>query len=426
MPQKKIHWTYYTFGFVAALIIGIDCAINAAFYMALMGGFYAVPIVIVFAAIAGLILNAILYANDLPEALSTLEDNIKDGTNSILKNEKISIKKTMFFGAKELIAIASGIVMGLFTYDAYLSMALPLMNPAIIVVFCLAYVIGTYALVRTSLNPEYADNTTIYDKAKNLSTSNMILTFLITVIMILATYWTLMTCIGGAISAAMSISPVLAATMPALFIMLLAGESIFVLKTAIWLGEKFQNRNKNTNGKSNMLRDMLYYIFITLNALANGAIAAASSTKIAAFFGSILSFGVMFKSVHEIDSDNPDIDDSEKEQMNKAMYYSIAITLAATGLWASINFLAPALALAGVSMPLITTIAIFSTVVTAVILFINIFQLQQPMPKIQEGLEDMKNNTAELGQQTTTKVTEQTGCSNTQTNDTDKTTTNIV
>jgi hypothetical protein len=235
-----------------------------------------------------------------------------------------------------------------------------------------------------------------------------------------------MTCIGGAISAAMSISPVLAATMPALFIMLLAGESIFVLKTAIWLGEKFQNRNKNTNGKSNMLRDILYYIFITLNALANGAIAAASSTKIAAFFGSILSFGVMFKSVHEIDSDNPDIDDSEKEQMNKAMYYSIAITLAATGLWASINFLAPALALAGVSMPLITTIAIFSTVVTAVILFINIFQLQQPMPKIQEGLEDMKNNTAELGQQTTTKVTEQTGCSNTQTNDTDKTTTNIV
>ena len=77
MANNNIHWSYYTAGFITAFIIGIDCAINAAFYMALMGGFYAIPIVLVFCALAGLVLNTILYANDFPEAISDFVDNIK-------------------------------------------------------------------------------------------------------------------------------------------------------------------------------------------------------------------------------------------------------------------------------------------------------------------------------------------------------------
>ena len=75
---STIHWSYYTTGLIAAIIIGIDSAVNSVFYMSIMGGFYAIPIVIISCAIAGAILNTILYANDFPEAISELQHNTKE------------------------------------------------------------------------------------------------------------------------------------------------------------------------------------------------------------------------------------------------------------------------------------------------------------------------------------------------------------
>lgn len=377
MASKNIHWTYYTFGFVASLIIGIDCAINAAYYMMLMGGIYAMPIAIIFCGIAGLVLNTILYANDLPEAAQQLEENINYSLQKIFdfKNNTFNdyLNFIQYF-IQETIALSSGIVMGLFTYDAYLSMALPLMNPALIIIFCLAYVIGTYALVRTSLNPEYSDDTNIFDKINNLNIYGKLITLVTIGVMILATYWTLITCLAGAIAAATIISPALAYCVPLLFALLLVGEFVFVTKTSIWLGEKIQNFfNETNNNDSNILYNMFVYALVTLNALANGAIAAASSTKIAAVFGSILSFGVMFKSVKEIDGESSS-NEAEKEKIYQSLFYASLMIFTGTVIWATWNFLVPFLVASEVANPIFVAFTICAATVCVVLLSFNLIE----------------------------------------------------
>ena len=62
-------WWIYSLSVVAAIIIGIDCAIDSAYFMHLMGGFYAAPLTLTACCTAALIINSILYFNDLPTAL---------------------------------------------------------------------------------------------------------------------------------------------------------------------------------------------------------------------------------------------------------------------------------------------------------------------------------------------------------------------
>ncbi|MEE3002809.1 MAG: hypothetical protein VX335_00485 [Pseudomonadota bacterium] len=388
MAKTNIHWSYYTFGFVSAIIIGIDCAINAAFYMSMMGGLYAIPVLIVFAALAGLILNAILYANDLPESLAKLDENLNEfaknefsfnallealKTNTPLENTKL-ITKNLFLLSKEVIALASGIVIGLFTYDAYLGMALTFMNGPLIVIFCLAYVVGTYALVRTSLNPEYADGETTYSKLLELRISGVIITFILTAVMITATYWTMLTFFGGAVSAATTISPILGPVIPILFALLLIGETVFSTKTAIWLGHKIQNfcDGVKINKEKYSFRNLFLHLMTILNAIGNAAITAAGSTKVAGTFGFVLSFGVMYKSCHEIDIDDEELEKSEKEKIKKSMKIATFICFSITAIWLSYNFLTPLLVTIGVLNPALTSILIAITIICTVALVTNI------------------------------------------------------
>ena len=374
MANNNIHWSYYTAGFIAAFIIGIDCAINAAFYMSLMGGFYAIPIVIVFCALASLILNAILYANDFPEAISEFVNNIKDFFVSIYNyNETIATvinnsaadnyalaAKGLIFMSKEVIALASGIVMGLFTYSAYLGMALPFANPILIAVFCGAYVFGIYALIRASLNTEYTDKTNIIDKIRGLSLTGKLVTSIITLIFIAATYWTMLTFQAGAISAAAGFAPILAPIIPALFVLLLIGEIIFAVKAAVWIGAKISSPTQETNSHP---ENFIMTVMALLNAFANAAITAANSTKLVAVFGFVFSFGVMYKSYNE---QNLESTDQQKVKINKAFKTSVNCILAAALIWANFNFLTPALVVAGAVNPVLTGIMIIALIMLVV------------------------------------------------------------
>jgi len=374
MANNNIHWSYYTAGFITAFIIGIDCAINAAFYMALMGGFYAIPIVLVFCALAGLVLNTILYANDFPEAISDFVDNIKAFfagiynynetiatviNNSAAENYELA-KNGFIFMSKEVIALASGIVMGLFTYSAYLGMALPFTSPILIAVFCGAYVFGIYALIRTSLNTKYTDDTTITDKINDLSLTGKLVTSIITAIFIAATYWTMLTFLAGAISAAAAFAPILVPVIPALFVLLLIGESIFAVKAAVWLGAKISSPTPETNSHP---KKFIMIVMALLNAFANAAITAAGSTKIAAVYGFIFSFGVMYKSSNEQDIESSE---QQKATINKAFKVAVNCILAAALIWANFNFLTPALVVAGAANPVLSGIMIIVLIMLVV------------------------------------------------------------
>ena len=59
--RGNIHVMYYIAAFVVAILIGIDCAITSAFYMQLMGGIFALPILIIFCALAFNIYNLIKF-----------------------------------------------------------------------------------------------------------------------------------------------------------------------------------------------------------------------------------------------------------------------------------------------------------------------------------------------------------------------------
>lgn len=327
--------TYHTSGNITGLIIGIDCAVNAIYYMTLMGGIYANPMFFIPCAIASALMNAMLYAIDFPEAVEEFVHNIQKccihlynwravmqdfSEKSIDEKKKIVYRHTVSF-MKETIALASGIMLGLFTYSAYAEMHLLWISTPLIIICCFAYFLATYTLIRISLNATYIDKDTVKNKLEKFSNLQLVAVTLLTGIFLLATLWTIFTFYVGALSAIHAISSQLIPLTPILFGLLLIGEVIFSIKTAIWLCSEVPKPHKNT------IFYWLMYPLILLNGLANAAITSYGSNKISGYTGFLLSVGVMYKSTHEINTETESSTDALHQNDTSTKKIALEITV---------------------------------------------------------------------------------------------------
>jgi len=295
--------------------------------------------VIISCAIAGAILNTILYANDFPDAISELKHNIQEflsiiyNWRAVIDNfnakstdeKKAAMYQTSLHLGKEMVAIASGIMLGLFTYSAYMEMHIAWMSAPLIILFCGAYVFGTYALIRISLNAEYADGETVKQKWASFSRLQLIAAVITITVFMMASLWTIFTFYAGAVTAIHAIYPALAPVTPLFFMLLLIGESIFSAKTAVWLCSKL-NQNKNT-ARKHPLRNLFMNAMTLLNGLANAAITAYGSNKISGYTGFLLSVGVMYKSTHEIDIEKQALSNKAAQAKNHTIKKAQVITV---------------------------------------------------------------------------------------------------
>ena len=288
----------YTIAFITSILIGIDCAIAAAFSMSLMGGFFALPIVIGACATAGFILNTIIYSNDLPSVLDDLFNNNEKTTSPLAQRVLTNTA-----------ALISSAVLALFTFYAYTTMAIVWINPVMIGIFCTAYFIGNFALLRCAFNSTYQDTETINDKITDIIPNKavLLLTIVFTGIMLTAAVFLSLSLVAGASSGLATLGfiapPILIYAVASI---LIATEAVFATKAAIWLGHKIhtlaQGSESQTEQANNTWKKILMGFGIGLvafNGLGNGAIAAAGGSTIKAFFGGTMSLGVMLKSINE-------------------------------------------------------------------------------------------------------------------------------
>lgn len=352
--DNRPHWSVYTFGFICALIIGIDCAVAAAYYMTLMGGFFAIPIVVAACALSGFILNTILYANDFPSVISELFK--ESDPNKI--TQPITLLGTCWTIFQELSALASGVIMGLFTYNAFSAMALAWASPPIVIVFCAAYLIGTYVLMRSAIDLKYNDdeNSSIQSKFDALeSVSWKVATCLLSTVMIAAAIFTSLSLTAGAATTmAALLIPGVQIAIPVMMTLLMVTEVFLALKTSVWIGHKLHELSQQ-NVTQLSLRDGIAYSFAILNALGNAAITASGGQKLIALMGFSFSFSVMTRATQELKSQ-----DSPPRTAILASAYIVATLTAA----AMISILGAA----GISNPLmwagITALTLFSLIWT--------------------------------------------------------------
>ena len=337
--KSKPHWSFKIIGNIAAIIIGIDCAINAWYYMALMGGFFAVPAVIAICALAGFILNTILYSADFPEAFDGLYKSIttiftlKTETDASKTAEDKDTKHPVETFLSEIIAISSGVVMGLFTYSSYLGLAIPHISLPLILLLSIANTIGTYGLLRTSLEIGQLKDDIWEIKEKHIKS---ILVATLFIIYVLGTVWTLNTWVISAITVIPQINYFVAYTP------LLLGELAFVLGTAIKTINYIipgSNSEALATHNTNTVYFFILVAFSVLNAVGNGAITAAGGPMYKAVIGALLSLGVMIKaSMDQVKAnDSADAADSSTKLTCYAMISMLAI-------WSFLEFVQPAVA----------------------------------------------------------------------------------
>jgi len=362
--KSKPHWSFKIIGNIAAIIIGIDCAINAWYYMALMGGFFAVPAVIAICALAGFILNTILYSADFPEAFDGLYKSIttiftlKTETDASKTAEDKDTKHPVETFLSEIIAISSGVIMGLFTYSSYLGLAIPHISLPLILLLSIANTIGTYGLLRTSLDID--ELTAEIRKVKD--THARTLGAALFIIYVLGTIWTLNTWVISAITVIPQINYFVAYTP------LLIGELAFVLETVIkTINFMIPGSDSETPAthNTNTIYFFILIAFSVLNAVGNGAITAAGGPMYKAVIGALLSLGVMIKaSIGQVKAnDSADAADSSTKFTCYAMISMLAI-------WSFLEFVQPAVAASIGGHAMAALIGGHATITIAALLFL--------------------------------------------------------
>ncbi|MEE3002808.1 MAG: hypothetical protein VX335_00480 [Pseudomonadota bacterium] len=297
---------FYTISYVAAFIIGIDCAINAYYYLSILPvwlSFMSNIYVVSCCAAAGFILNFILYKKDFPEQFYRLFQQLfgKTGTK-----KKLSVNELSFTLISELVAISSAFIMFCFTLNSYKQLALAHISAPIMIILALSYAIGTYGLLRKAINREdfNHDIKLIFKNGKKSSRKNImniLLTFTLTTILATATWFTILTFQSGSLS--------------------ILGSSIIIQRLVditsalIWIGEIFFVFSASTyivnllTSERDSQKNINYTLFATfmllavLNALGNAAVTIASSSSLGMILGplgAILSFCSMFGASMEI------------------------------------------------------------------------------------------------------------------------------
>ena len=353
---------FYTISLVAAFMIGIDCAINIWLPLSnfsllpILGSIYLlVPI-----AIAGFTLNFILYKRDFPAAASNLYDSI---SNFFTNNKTSSDKETIISVISEVIALASAITMFAFTVNSYLCLGLPHIPTYLIFALSAANAIGTYGLLRKSVNAEDLKN---YMKwLHEQSPLFKAITIIIFAALLYATWFTIGSFQNGALNftssyLSSSITIPLSFTLKC-FIWL--GESCFALSVSIYLAKGIKNLDINKISKNDTLIPISILMSLALlNSLGNGAITALGSDSIVLIvMGSLLSFSSFMETIVEISSKNTITSKSERKGTKYALY-TIGGAMAT---WAFTEFALPIL-FPSISSASITGILIISTAVALI------------------------------------------------------------
>lgn len=309
--EKNYHWVFYAISYIASLFIGIDCAINAWAYMSIMHGLLASVPAIVICAIAGFVLNFILYLRDTPSALDNLLQQFQ-------RFHKLSLSEALSI----FIALASGLTMALFTYQSYLSLGLSFISPLAVILFSIAYAIGTFALAMPSMD-ESQEN-------PNLNPIKCSLWVILTALMactIRTFHHEIFILLSGFIPHAQIATGFLIA-----FYCL--GECIFNYKVASYLVDELV---PSINKKNNISIFLLLIALAMLNALGNGAITANGGSYIIAALGALLSLSVMMYAASEVSSKPISITQAQYNG-GMAMLYIILPLLA---IWIMHTFILP-------------------------------------------------------------------------------------
>ena len=313
-------WQYLVSA-IAAIIIGINCALISYYYLSTTSLFASclpvlagvMPILIPLCVFAAFILNFTLYFADGPKEIQNFVQFLYDLIAMKLRASDI---------IPEVIAISAGILMALFTYHALVSTTVPLLpilaNPLCIAFFCCCYFIGTYILYRSCLSifggsiNEFIHKivTTFIPSDGNhiiLQTIEIIAKIAFVTLMLCGWYYTNSTIISAAILAVNSLFPVAAMLIPIVqffgCIYILA-ELTFTLNVAHYI---FQNLDFSNINKPTLIALFICLILlIPLNAIPNGVIAAGSSLIMSnldifkAVCGIILSSAAMLKGGYEV------------------------------------------------------------------------------------------------------------------------------
>lgn len=361
--QNKTRYIYEVIGTIAAIIIGIDCAINAWYYLSLMGGVFAGPIPIIFCASAGFILNTLLYKRDFPSACKNLVNTVCLWFSAeTYKN--LSLSSTLAQIIPEIIALSSATAMGLFTYYSYMSLAIAHITLPWIIMLSVAYFIGVYGLVR-----EACDLQKMLNRVRNiyqqLSTRpwKITLIFIVSALLlttyIAGTVWTLETIITGATAAIAPLLPVFSTYMPCIGAFFLLGECLFVTDSITETMETFGD----TNAQPPFSTTLFGLLALALaNAFGNAAIATADSGLVyRAIIGGILSFGVMMQTSFEFVKPPKDGGPSTGQDQSTAWWtpahhMSTVIIGLLIATWAFMEWAAPVIPL--------PTLLIFSILIT--------------------------------------------------------------
>lgn len=315
--NQEINPNIYIIALFFAVIIGIDCAIGAAYSMSLVGGFFAIPVIIAFCALAGFLLNTILYYNDLLKVMKELF-NPKNWSFKDLK--VVDVMKNI---AKNIAALVCSTFFALFTYHAYTTMALVWLHPIVIGVFCAAYFIGSFALLRGSFELTYGEKKEpINEKIKSIRKSfgRIFVTTLLLAIVMTAVCYLSLSLVTGA-NAGLLVMGIHAPLIVVYSIasILLATELMFAVKTAIWVGDALPSEQPSLAWDQNLLYKVIGSALAGLNALGNAAITAASGSMISAPCGGILSFSVMTKALNDVESNTP------RDKIVRAMFYILPV-----------------------------------------------------------------------------------------------------
>tara|TARA_B110000459_G_scaffold203967_1_gene263023 strand:+ start:434 stop:1750 length:1317 start_codon:yes stop_codon:yes gene_type:complete len=323
----QIHSINYIIGILAAIAIGIDCAITAFVYMSLAGGFYVFAPLMIACCIATFTLNSILYFQDIPEAFQKLHNDIGIPSLAALKPIKFLVNTVLYS-----ISIASAVTIGAFTYYSYLLLppTIIVVPHALIIVFCIAYMIGTFAILKSALdNLIKNDDTTtneeqpynfgkLYGKICTIPKNTLPFFLALTTATIVGCTLTLMTVLKGLTAATLLLAPSLSWAVMPLFILFLLAELAFTVNTMLFLF------NKAWNLEFNWKTVLTAVIAIGLNSTCNAAItkdATKQFTLIVQFLGFSLSSSVMTKAISEFISDFWNGEDTQWPNVYNALYF---------------------------------------------------------------------------------------------------------
>ncbi len=288
---------------LSAVFIGLDCFINSAFYLSQMTWLAPFATFIVLAALSGFVLNFILYALDAPNELNALFDAISKAIAGKMAASEITMLSVFSYA----VALGSGLMMGLFTYDTYVQFQLPvgLFSHPIVIVMCLAYTFLTFTLIRNVFADAESDWETFINNIwqGNGFNRQFLLFSVLTVTGLFATLYTGWAWFAGAQHALllMGFGWYAAQSLASLFfVAVLLGESFFVLKSCMWMTIEC---DKDQNVTTNVLLLGVLMMLVLLNALGNAAIACSgvngTMALLAGAFGALLSCVVMTKSLYE-------------------------------------------------------------------------------------------------------------------------------